>query len=710
MKIFERIRENKGFSIILLFSTFFWVFSIVLFIVTNNTAKSELINVESSRALTHYELVLHNIIDNLDKIEVFTTTVGVSELSQDKFDQFTETNSFEGIGFISLSIAPEGVIEYYYVEEYDESLIGLDLVNDERAHVREAVEYSIENDVIVINGPFVLIQGGNGLVFRKAVFEAGEFVAIINLVVQYETLNAQFYNTSSDVVDLGIYDKDNNLIFGELEYEENLDFYQKIQLDNIDWNVGVKVSRDYRISSLLINVTIVSLSSTLYIFAIILGSRFYRSNKELISNQKKLIHFDNLTGLPNRRLLINDINTAIRNEKPFYLGFGDLDNFKNLNDILGHSVGDKYLQDISERFIGIISDILNVYRWGGDEFIFMFNTQNKNDTINLLASIYDIFKEPIIIKETNYNVSISIGVVRYPDHGDTIDDLVKRADIVMYDIKSHNRNTFGFFEDEYLDNLQREVDFENKLNEYELEDFQVYLQPLVKTNTNEIIGFEALSRLFDRNSELINTSEVVKVYERKGDIFKLDKYIVEQTCKYSVKLKKEFKKDFTFSFNISPITLSNEYIEFLELMIEKYKINPIYFVIEIIETTGFKDINESVRLLNKLRGLGFRIAMDDFGMGFSSLSYITRLPLSLIKIDRNFIQNYQSNKFDKMLILTIRDISKSLDIEIVVEGIETEEQLDFIKEIGAHYYQGYLHSKPMNIERLINFLQEIEVK
>jgi len=140
-------------------------------------------------------------------------------------------------------------------------------------------------------------------------------------------------------------------------------------------------------------------------------------------------------------------------------------------------------------------------------------------------------------------------------------------------------------------------------------------------------------------------------------------------------------------------------------MIKKYKVNPNYFIMEIIETLGFKDIDESLILLGELRKLGFRIAMDDFGMGYSSLSYITRLPLSIIKIDRHFVQNYQSNEFDRMIMLTIKDISRSLEIDIIVEGIETNEQLNFIKEIGAQYFQGYLHSRAMRYDKLVKLLK-----
>ena len=704
MGIFNRIKSNKGFSLVLLVSTVLWVISVGIFLSSTNTANTEIIDIESRRALDHYKIVLNTVFNNISKIEVFTETVGVDNLTDDVFNEFVENTEFQDVEFISLSIAPHGVIEYYYSDEFTTSLIGLDLLSDDREEVKELVQKAIDDDVIVINGPFILIQGGNGIVFRKATYENGEFVSIINFVVSYDNLDLLLNDNGSNMVDSGIYDKDNNLIFGDLEYSSNLDVYKSFDIKNVDWHVGVNVDREYQLGLIFNNFIIVIIAFLLYVFAVYFGTTYYRKNKNLLKTQENLIHYDNLTNLPNRRLLIRDINSLIYLNEPFYLGFGDLDNFKNLNDILGHTVGDNYLRDISKRFHNITSDSLKIYRWGGDEFIFLFKLKTKKETISYLDDVYNTFKKPITIKETNYNVSMSIGVVNYPVHGKTIDGLIKRADIVMYDIKSQQKNTYGFFEDKYLENLRREVNFENNLYEYSIEDLEVYLQPIVSIKTNEIVGFEALSRMFDKEGNLINTAEMIKVYERKGDIFKLDKYIVEKACQYSVILSKEFGKEYFISFNISPITLSEDYICFLKEMIVKYKIKPLNFVIEIIETTGFKDIDESVLLLNKLRKLGFRIAMDDFGMGYSSLSYITRLPLSLIKIDRDFIHNYQTNEFDKLLIFTIRDISNSLKIEIIVEGIETEEQLRFLKEIGAHYYQGYFHSKPMsfnNIKKLL---------
>ncbi|MBI9009415.1 MAG: EAL domain-containing protein [Tenericutes bacterium] len=229
---------------------------------------------------------------------------------------------------------------------------------------------------------------------------------------------------------------------------------------------------------------------------------------------------------------------------------------------------------------------------------------------------------------------------------------------------------------------------------------------MLNAQTDEIIGFEALSRLRDKNGKLLNIFEVIKVLERKGEIPQLDKHSFDILCTYSHKIFKETNKQFSFSFNISPITLSQEFVDFLKVTTKKHKIDPKNFVMEITETLGFKDVDMSVKLLNQIKALGFGIAMDDFGMGYSSLSYIAKLPLDVIKIDRYFVQNYNDSDFEKLIIYSILDISKSFKLKTVVEGIKTTKQLDFVKKIGADYYQGYIHSKAVSLGDLLKHLKE----
>jgi diguanylate cyclase (GGDEF)-like protein len=436
-----------------------------------------------------------------------------------------------------------------------------------------------------------------------------------------------------------------------------------------------------------------------------LWTNYYHKTRRFIAHQNHLIHYDNLTLLPNRRLFITETKELIENHQEFYMGFGDLDNFKNINDVLGHSVGDQYLIFLSEHLKRLINKSLRIYRWGGDEFIFIFLDNDRQSVIKNVDRIFDIFKTPFDINGSKHQISISIGLVHYPNDSDNLDDLVRRADIVMYDIKAHYKNTYSFFEEEYLEELYKVIHFQQELDQYNISDFHVYFQPIIDIQTSKIVGFEALSRLFDTHGEPFNTGAIIKQYEKDGTITNLDKHVFHQACLSLTKLHKAFGKQYFITFNISPLSLNYDYIEYLRRTARSYHIDTSYIIIEIIETLGFKDVAVSVELLNEIKKLGFRIAMDDFGIGYSSLSYIAKLPLDIIKIDRTFIQTYESDAFNRTILNTIQDISDSLHLQTLVEGIETQKQLDFVRTLGVEFYQGYLHSKPQPFEDILSMLE-----
>lgn len=705
MKLKAFIQENKYFVIALLIASIVYFMGVFLIHSDRIDRKDDLIALQTSVAVSHYKDVLLHVTHNIEIIETFVLSEGIDNITTESFADFIMNYKPHIVGFVSVSIAPDGIIEFYYSEEYDDGLIGHDLVNDERSFVEEAVAYAIENRVIVINGPFDLLQGNQGVVFRKPVFEGDEFVGLINYVVDYDHLETQFQDTELYAVDTGIFDADNSLIFGDGRYSKSMYLYQEIDVNYVDWFIGIDVNDEFARQE-LIRITMLGFAFIImYVVMFYLWTKYYRKTKSYIKYQNQLIHYDNLTLLPNRRLFVEETKKRIKNNQQFYLGFGDLDNFKNINDVLGHSVGDQYLVFVSEKLKQMISDTLHIYRWGGDEFIFVFLDNNRQDVIQKIDRVFDIFKTPFDINGSKHQISISIGLVNYPKDSDNLDDLVRRADIVMYDIKAHYKNTYSFFEEEYLEELYRTIHFQQELDQYAISDFEVYFQPIVDINTSKIVGFEALSRLFDTNKEPFNTQAIIKQYEKDGTITNLDKHVFHQACISLNKINKMYGQQYFITLNISPLSLNYDYIDYLKRTARSYHINTKYIVIEIIETLGFKDVEISVELLNEIKKLGFQIAMDDFGMGYSSLSYIAKLPLDIIKIDRSFIHTYESDAFNRTILNTVQDISDSLHLKTLVEGIETEKQLEFVRSLGVQYYQGYLHSKPQPFEDILILLK-----
>lgn len=700
------IKEHIKFVTAVVVTTILLIIGMIFFLDDSKVAENQILDAEKKSIETHFNYVLESYFSKLEIIETFYKD-HENSLDETAFDSFSSNFDVADIGFISFSIAPDGIMSYYYSEEYGDAILGHDLINDERESVRDAVAYSIDNNVVVINGPIDLIQGGYGIVFRKAVFDNDDnFLGIIGLVVQFDVINTMLLSQASDDVNVGIYDENNQLIFGDLTYRLDIDYLNVIHSNYSHWTIGIETSQAHQSIVFRNNFILLSIATIVYCFGLFLATTLYLKTKRLIGEKDKIIYYDSLTQLPNRMKLIEDLSFAIENEEVFYLGFGDLNNFKNLNDILGHSIGDKYLSKISDRFQMIVTDKLKVYRWGGDEFIFYLKEIDEDKVINIFNEMYQKFLEPVSLNGFEYTLSMSIGIVKFPDNGKTIDELIRRADIVMYDVKSKMRSTFGFFKDEYMIELKSKIAFENLVKQVKIDDFEIYFQPVLETKTNQIFGFESLTRLFDKHNQVINTEKIIKYYERNGEISLLDFKAFEAACKAHLALKEKYGISYRFSFNISPLSLTSNFVDKIYKYAQETNIDTSYFVIEIIETIGFKNLNESLELLNQLRAYGFNIAMDDFGIGYSSLSYITKLPINYIKIDRLFISNYRKNEFDRLLILTIKEISELLDLDIIVEGIEEQDQLDFIKSIHASYYQGYLHSRPMNFDKLVEFLNE----
>ncbi len=704
------IAKNIGFIIGTLIATITFFIGVFFVMSENMESRKQTLELETSNNVNHYNLVLHTIFHNILVIETYVNTVGIDNITQESFDDFVEFINFEGEDFVSFSIAPSGIIEFYYSKDFGEGLIGYDLVNDEREYVRTAVEYAIDNKVIVVNGPFELIQGDKGLVFRKPLFDEDEFVGLINFVVDYDLLAESFNSNDAKTIYTSIYDENKGIVFGDAEYTDNIHYYEKIDLEYVNWSIGIQISSEFDRSEILKSAYLGSGFTLLYLLIMYLWSNYYFKTRALLSYQNTLIKYDNLTSLPNRRLLNEETNQLIEDGVPFYLGFGDLDNFKNINDVLGHTIGDQYLSFVAKQFDKLVENNLRIYRWGGDEFIFVFITEERDSIIAKLDNIFDIFKTPFDINGSKHQISISVGVVHYPNDGANLDELIKHADIVMYDIKAQYKNTYSFFEEKYLVELYQKIEFQQKLDDYQISDFEVFLQPIIDVKTNEVKGFEGLSRLFDKDGKLIPTFAVIKRYEQDGKITNLDKHVFHQICKYLNHINKECEKEYFLTFNISPLSLNNDYIEYLRRTVNSYKINPKLIIIEVIETLGFKDIRISIELLNKIKDIGFKIAMDDFGMGYSSLSYLAKLPFDIIKIDKSFVQTYESDAFNKTILRTIQEISETLNLETLVEGIETQKQLDFVLDLGTNYYQGYLHSKPQRFDEIMKIIRKEEAK
>lgn len=413
-----------------------------------------------------------------------------------------------------------------------------------------------------------------------------------------------------------------------------------------------------------------------------------------------LARTDSLSGLANRNHLEERVQQIIsdskRNNKEFSLLFLDLDHFKSVNDSLGHNVGDELLRNVAH----VIQEILRpndvVARIGGDEFVIVL-TQYKShmELIDIICRIQKRLATPWQIQTYPINITSSIGITLYPKDGEDLLTLMKHADIAMYEAKEKGRRGYSFFTKELNAKTQEYISLTNTMKEALQENrYILYYQPQNRVDTGEIIGAEALIRWDDPKKGMIPPNLFIPIAEQNGFITVLGDWILET----AIAQKKEWENkgiNIKLSINVAAKqVLEDDFIQTLESLLQKYKVNSSQIALEITEYI-FLDKSLSVyKTFDSINKLGIQISLDDFGTGYSSLSYLKDFPLDILKIDKIFMDNYKNDE-GAIFVETIVKIAQTLRLEVVAEGVEDEEQIAFLKTLGCDFYQGYVCSKPV---------------
>jgi diguanylate cyclase (GGDEF)-like protein len=441
-----------------------------------------------------------------------------------------------------------------------------------------------------------------------------------------------------------------------------------------------------------------------------------RTETEVLSLNAELKHsslHDDLTGLANRQNLYNRMEmvtaNANRHKDKFALLFLDLDRFKNINDTLGHDIGDLLLQAISVRLNDVLRENDLIARIGGDEFVIIItDVQNESSVMECINKILEIFRHDTVIKGHSLKVSASIGVAMYPDDARDIKELMKYADIAMYKAKENGRDNFYFFTQSMNKTLHDEVflinDMQRALNSGE---FKLYYQPKVDTQTNSIVGAEALIRWEHSQKGMIYPDVFIRLAEGAGFIVKLGKWIVDDAVRFIGELSELGYDDLNISINVSSKQVKNfELYHDLRNALDKYSIRGKQLSIEITESVMMEDAQNAAELLQKIKTLGINIYLDDFGTGYSSLSYLNKFPIDTLKIDKSFIDDISKEGDNGMLLLnTILAMGQTLGMDVIAEGVEEEFQLDYLKSKQCKYFQGYLMSRPIAKEEFLRLLE-----
>lgn len=428
---------------------------------------------------------------------------------------------------------------------------------------------------------------------------------------------------------------------------------------------------------------------------------------------KKLAYYDALTELPNRRALQDNISlyTKEKHYKKAALMFIDVDNFKFINDTLGHNVGDQCIIQIGKRLKSIVKKPSKLYRISGDEFVvFMPYIKEQSQLNNIAEDILNQFKNSFEIKGMVLHISVSIGIAVYPYHGLTGEELLMNADIAMYKAKEEGRAKYTLYDPIMNQHLLERVEIENNLRKgIANQEFELYYQPQYNFEESKITGFEALIRWNNKKMGQVSPLKFIKVAEESQIIITLGEWIIDNACKFIKKLHNIGHKDKSIAVNISLLQIVQEnFVTMILDTLKKHNLDPCFLELEITETMLIENFEVVSEKLETLRKSGIKIALDDFGTGYSSLSYLNRLPINILKIDKSFVDTIIGDDNNKVIINILINLGHKMGLKVIAEGVETKEAFNYLKQYKCDMMQGYLVSKPLNESDAIKILSKIQ--
>jgi diguanylate cyclase (GGDEF)-like protein/PAS domain S-box-containing protein len=421
---------------------------------------------------------------------------------------------------------------------------------------------------------------------------------------------------------------------------------------------------------------------------------------------------DLVTNLPNRLLLNDRISQAIalahRQSRPIAVMFLDLDHFKYINDSLGHAAGDKLLQSVSKRLLGTLRGSDTVSRQGGDEFVILLSEiAHARDAAISARKILAALNAPHVVDGQDLHIDGSIGISVYPQDGEDAEALIKNADTAMYHAKGCGRNNFQFFTAEMNQKAVERQSIEGALRHaIERQEFLLHYQPKVNLDSGEISGVEALIRWQQPDRGLVPPSQFVPIAEDCGLILPIGRWVMREACRQAREWQVAGLPFKRISTNVSAAEFrAKGFVENVRTILSETGLEPRYLDLELTESVLMEHADSSARILHALKSIGVHLALDDFGTGYSSLSYLQRFPIDVLKIDRTFVHQITANADDATIVRAILDMGRNLKQRVIAEGIETQEQLEFLQAHQCREGQGFLFSPPIPAAQFAHLLQ-----
>lgn len=446
----------------------------------------------------------------------------------------------------------------------------------------------------------------------------------------------------------------------------------------------------------------------------------YIAIEEDISEKKKtqekihyLANFDPLTGLPNR-IQMDDhlqytLNIAKRNEGKFALIFLDLDHFKSINDTLGHSVGDLLLMELAKRLSAAVREEDTVSRMGGDEFVLLLPETDLNGAAQVAQKLLASIANPFQLADHELTVTASLGIALYPSDGTDIETLSKNADVAMYRAKQEGRNAYCFFTHEMQKNSQRNLEISNALHTaLQRNEFHLVYQPQFSAKYGVLLGAEALIRWEHPQLGFVSPAEFIPIAEDNGTILSIGEWVLH-TAVFQAALWHQNGISITMAVNLSAVQFRHPNLPTLITdILQQSKLPSQYLEIELTERVAMHDPQDAIKVMNTLHDIGIRMSIDDFGTGYSSLSYLKQFKVYKLKIDQSFVRDISTNTEDKAIVKAVIQLAHSLELITIAEGVETLDQLQYLKQQGCDEIQGYYYSKPLLPEQFESFISTFE--
>lgn len=455
-----------------------------------------------------------------------------------------------------------------------------------------------------------------------------------------------------------------------------------------------------------------------FTFFIMLFEKRNQNQQDLLKKQYQLLetysfeveNYDLITRLPNRKLFLKRLEEKIKSSSESSEQFAaikmDLDNFTQINNSYGHQFGDRVLLKVSKRLESILWEYEALSKIGPDEYMMMMEYRTLDEIVVLANRVLQEIAKPLILNEQKIFLSLSMGITIFPNDATDVTSVMKNVDAALYEAKHGGKNCFRLYDPKQSKEINEQVVLLTELkNAIEHREFEVYYQPQINAKNSEIIGMEALVRWNRADGTQVPPTIFIPLAEEHGLIKDIDFFVMHSAMKVFKQWKELYPRIGRLSLNLSMKLLEDgSYFYQLQRKMQELNFNPTWLKVEITESHIMKDPEHSINMLSNIHAQGIKIAIDDFGTGYSSLAYLQKLPIDKLKIDRSFILNLSDNKNGSKLVKSIINLSQSLDLDVIAEGVETQEEMEFLLKNGCNSIQGYLFSKPLSAFHMLEYI------